>query len=283
LGSYYRLTKPGIIYGNILTTVAGFLLASHWHIAYYRFIGVILGTALVIAAACVINNVLDRHIDAKMARTAQRELVAGVISPYRAVIFGVIVGLLGLLILLVLTNAVTVDIGVAAFIVYVAAYGIGKRRSVHGTLIGSIAGAAPVMAGYCAAEGHINAAAILVFLILAVWQMPHFYAIALYRYNDYKAAGLPVLPVSRSIRETKLQIVIYIGFFIVVCSLLTFFGYTGYSYLAVMSGLGLIWLYKGLHGFRAPDAAVWARSMFLFSLVVIMGLSVMLAVGPSLP
>ena len=283
LRRYYYLTKPGIIYGNTLTAAAGFLLAARWHIVYGRFIAMLLGTGLVIAAACVCNNYLDRAIDRKMERTRGRALVKGSIGGRAALVYAGMLFVVGALLLARYTNRLTLLIGLAAFIDYVVLYGWSKRRSVHGTLAGTISGAAPITAGYTAVTGHFGGGALLLFLLMVCWQMPHFYAIALYRYDDYKRAALPVLPVVRGARRAKVEIVLYIAAYTIVAALLTVFGYTGYSFLIVMVGLGLIWLYRGLHGFRTKNNAAWGRQMFLFSLIVVLVLSVMTAVGGLLP
>ena len=281
--NYYRLTKPGIIYGNLLTATAGFLLASAGHVDLWLLLATLAGTSLVIASACSFNNYIDRGLDAKMTRTKRRALVQGAIRGRDALIFASILGLAGFLVLGLWVNAVVFGIGLAAFIDYIALYGLAKRRSVHGTLVGSIAGAAPVVAGYCTVTDRFDGGALILFLILALWQMPHFYAIAMYRFDDYKAAGLPVLPVKAGSRAAKTQIVLYITAFIAANVLLSIFGYTGYAYLIIMTLLGLSWLRLGLQGFKAANDKRWARQMFFYSLIIILSLSVMLSVGPLLP
>ncbi|HSX00297.1 MAG TPA: heme o synthase [Patescibacteria group bacterium] len=278
LKAYYRLTKPGIIYGNIFTSIAGFLLASGRHINIGLMLATLLGIALVIACGCVYNNYIDRGIDVKMARTKKRALVKGTISNRSALIYGTVLGVLGFIVLASFTNSLTVILGIAALTVYVILYGVAKRRSVHGTLIGSIAGALPPLAGYTAVSNHIDAAAVLVFLIVTLWQMPHFYSIAIFRFDDYKAAGLPVLPVEKGIRVAKIQILLYVVAFVVATSLLTILGYTGYIYLAVASILGCKWLWLAIQGFKANDDKKWARKMFFTSLLVISILSVTISV-----
>lgn len=281
--AYYQLTKPGIIYGNLLTAAAGFLLAAKWYIDFKLFLATLVGTALVIASACVYNNYIDRNVDKKMARTAKRALVSGAIPPRAALLYATVLGLIGFLLLGLYTNALVVIVGLVAFVDYVVLYGITKRRSVHGTLVGSIAGAAPITAGYVAVTDHFNGGALILFLILALWQMPHFYAIAMYRYDDYKAADIPVLPVIYGARAAKRYMFGYILAFIVAVSALTVFGYAGYSYLVVMVLIGLVWLWLALQAFRTKDDKQWARRLFFFSLIVILALSVMLSVGSILP
>jgi protoheme IX farnesyltransferase len=276
---YYNLMKPGIIYGNLITAIGGFLLASKDHVDISLLIFTLLGTSLIIGSACVFNNYIDRGIDVKMDRTKERALVSGLIKPINALVFGSVIGLVGLLILIFHTNGLVVLIGCLAFIIYVVFYGLSKRRSVHGTLIGSLSGAAPIVAGYCAVTDDFNSGAVILLLILIAWQMAHFYAIATYRLDDYKAAGLPVLPVVAGIDKTKTQIVAYVVAFIVATLCLTFFGYTGAIFTIVMLALGLWWLYRGVKGFKAHDSKKWARRMFLISLIVITGLSLMLSIN----
>lgn len=284
LKTYYYLTKPGIIYGNALAALAGFLLASKSHIDFWLLLAVLLGVSLVIASGCVFNNYIDRGIDEKMSRTKRRALVRGVIKGRHALIYATFLGISGFVVLLVYTNLLTVMVGVVGLVDYVILYGYSKRRSVHGTLIGSISGATPPVAGYVAATDRLDVGAVLLFLILVFWQMPHFYAIAMYRLKDYTAAGLPVLPVERGSRVTKRSILAYIILFTTACVLLTVYGYTGYVFLIAMIVLGGVWIWKGLRGWRdAQDDARWARGMFFHSLLVLVAFCVLISATVVLP
>lgn len=283
LKKYYHLAKPGIIYGNILNALAGFFLASRWQFEFGLLASTIGGMALVIASGCVFNNYLDRSLDAKMKRTKKRALVEGTISGSSAIAYATILGISGFAILARYTNALTVCLGLLAIFNYVVLYGFFKRRSVHGTVVGSVAGALPPVAAYSAVTNHLDVGAVILFFIYVFWQMPHFYAIGMYRFKDYKAAGLPILSVKKGMRASKVYILGYTAAFTVTSLLLTSFGYTGYAYLFVMAGIGLYWLVKGLKGFEAEDDGEWARHMFGTSLIVVMVLAVMLSVGPLLP
>ena len=281
--TYYRLTKPGIIYGNLMYAAAGFLLAAGKHIDLGLLIATLGGTSLVIASACVHNNVLDRNIDSRMRRTRKRALVQHIISIRAALIFASVVGTAGFVILALFTNWLVVLIEAIAILVYVLAYGLAKRTTEHSTVIGSVSGSAPPVAGYCAVTNHFDGGALLLFLILTFWQMPHFYAIATYRRKDYRDAGLPVLTVKKGIKAAKIQIVAYIIAFIISAALLNVYGYTGYIYLAVMMILGLWWLKLGLAGFKAADDNKWGRQVFFFSLLITVAFSVLLAINAWLP
>lgn len=270
---YYSLTKPGVLYGNALTAAAGFLLASQGTVDVWLFIALTIGTTLIIASACALNNYLDQDIDAKMTRTKKRAIVAGTVPGSHAVILSVVLGLVGLAVLILFTNPLVVVIGITGFIVYVVLYGmLSKRLSIHGTLVGSISGAMPILAGYCAVTGVIDAGAIIVFLILFLWQMPEFYSISLYREKEYAAAGVPVISVVKGAKHTRIQIFFYTVAFVIATALLTAFGYTGNIYLVIMMILGGYWLWLAVQGLRVSEADgdAWARRMFRFSLIILL-------------
>lgn len=269
LKTYYYLTKPGIIMGNIVTMAGGFALASRGHIDLGLFLATLLGLALLIASACVINNYTDRDIDEKMERTKNRALVRGLISGKRALLFALVLGLFGLTLLILFTNLLTAGIAFFGFFVYVVLYAFLKCRSIHGTLVGSVAGAVPPVVGYCAVSGRFDLAAFLLFAILVLWQMPHFFAIAMYRFSDYSAASIPVLPVKKGADLGKIHMQFYILAFILATLSLTFFGYTGYFYLGAAAFLGLTWFFFSFKDFSAEKQSLWGKNMFRFSLVVI--------------
>jgi protoheme IX farnesyltransferase len=283
LKTYYQLTKPGIVYGNAITAIGGFLLASGRHIHLITGVSMLIGICLVMASGCVSNNYLDRNIDRRMARTKTRALVQGTVSGRAALTYSAALGIVGALLLALGTNLLTVGLAVGGWVAYVVLYGIGKRRSVHGTEIGSISGAVPPVVGYCAASGRFDPGALILFAILVCWQMPHFYAIAIYRSKEYAAAGIPILPLKKDLRTTKIRMLIYIVAFILAAASLTITGHAGISYLVVMVLLGLIWLGRGLKGFKAPDDNRWARRLFGFSLIVILLFSVMISLNAWLP
>lgn len=276
--NYYLLTKPGIIYGNALTALGGFFLAAKGEVDLGLLVAMIVGLSLIIAAGCVFNNYIDQDIDHKMDRTKQRALVTGVIGNSQALLFASLLTVLGAIILAVFTNFLTFAVAMVGLISYVAIYTPLKRRTVYSTLVGAIPGATPPVVGYCAVTNHIDSGALLLFLILVFWQLPHFYAIALYRLNDYRAANLPVLPVVLGIKMTKIQIIGFIIAFTFFSSLLSVFGYTGALYLIIMVGLGLTWLLRALTTMKTRQHSLWGRRVFLFSLIVITSFSLLLSV-----
>ncbi|MGJ8515450.1 heme o synthase [Carnimonas bestiolae] len=278
LKKYLLVTKPGIIFGNLISVAGGFFLASRGRIDGTLLLVTLLGVALVIASGCVFNNVIDRDIDRLMERTRQRALVKGLISPPVALVYASVLGLAGFSLLYFGANFLAAFFGVIGFVVYVGFYSLFlKRQSIHGTLVGSISGAVPPVIGYCAVTGVFDLGALLLLLIFSMWQMPHSFAIGIFRYQDYKAAGVPVLPVARDLSSAKRQIIVYIIIFAVVALLLSAAGYAGYGYFAVTLGMSLYWLYLALKGFGATDDVRWARGVFGFSILIVTALSVMMA------
>lgn len=280
---YYELTKPGIIYGNAMTLAAGFILASNWSINFLLFFATLVGMSLVIASGCAFNNYIDRGIDSKMERTRNRPLVVGKISGKNAIWFGTVLGILGFVTIAFLTNTLTLLITFIGFFFYVVLYSLSKRHGVYGTLVGAVSGSVPLVVGYTGAKGVFDLGALLLFTILVLWQMAHFYAIAIRRLDDYSAAQIPVMPVKYGIQITKINIIFYIIAFLVVTHLLTVFGYTGYLYAIIMALVSLIWLVIAILGFRKNiDDSVWAKKLFLFSLIVLTSFCIIIPIDVAL-
>lgn len=282
LSTYIALTKPGIIRGNILAATAGFFLASKGDVDFGLFATMVVGLSLIIASACVYNNYLDRDIDKLMSRTKNRALANGSISEKSALIYASILGLAGSIILVYFVNTLSAFTALFGMFAYVILYGIAKRRSVHGTLVGSISGAIPPVVGYTAVSNRLDGAAVILFIILVAWQLPHFYGIAMYRLTDYKAASIPVMPLRRGIMVTKIQTMIYIVAFALAAGSLTFYGYLSNKYAIVILLVSAAWLALGANGFKRQDAKTWGRKMFLFSLITMLVLSISISLDASL-
>lgn len=272
---YYRLTKPGIIYGNLLTCAAGFVIAYKHPFNFRLFVLVLLSTSLIIGSACVLNNIIDIDIDSKMKRTKKRALVEGTITIKNAYIFSAILGILGFLILLQI-NLITFIVGLIAFIDYVVIYGYAKRNSIYGTLVGTVAGSASIVAGYTAATNELNVCALILFLIMTFWQMPHFYAIAIYRKKDYKEANIPVMPIIKGNRRTRIEIIFYSFCFLISIILLRAYKYADNYFLVIVGSISLYWLLYGFLRQKTDDIDKWARKMFKLSLIVLLVLCTMI-------
>lgn len=279
LKQYLNLAKPGIVFGNLISVTGGFFLASRGDVNLALYLATALGVSLVIASGCVFNNYIDRDIDQKMERTRNRVLAQGLVSPVHAIVYACVLGVAGVALLYAATNTLAVMLVLMGFVVYVGLYSLWlKRGSVYGTLVGSLSGAAPPVVGYCAVSNEFDAGAAILLLIFSLWQMPHSYAIAIFRFNDYQAANIPVLPVIKGISAAKRQIVLYIAAFVIATLMLTLSGYAGYSYFVVAALSGAYWLWMGVSGYKAVDDRVWARKLFTFSIISITMLSVMMSV-----
>lgn len=272
------------MFGNLLTTVAGYLFAASGSIDLKLFLATNIGTGLVISSACVVNNVLDQDIDSKMERTKTRPLITGEANSVIATVFGIVIGLIGIFILKAWTNWWVVGVGLFGFITYVWLYGaLSKRKSVHGTLVGSLSGAAPILAGYVAVRPGLDMGAVILFLTLFLWQMPEFYSIAIYRLKEYRAAGVPIITVVSGVNHTRKLILVYT----VLCAFtalgLGIFSHAGIIYGVVMGVFGLAWIKRGITGLSASNINTWARGMFRFSLIYLLVFCFMISVDNFLP
>ena len=276
---YLQVTKPGIIFGNLISVIGGFLLAAKGSIDFPLFLATLVGVSLVVASGCVFNNFIDRDIDRIMERTKNRVLVKGLIPPKTSLVYATILGIAGFALLYIGANPLAMWLAVMGFVVYVGVYSqYMKRNSVYGTLIGSLSGAAPPVIGYCAVSGQFDTGALILLLIFSLWQMPHSYAIAIFRFKDYQAAGIPVLPVVKGISVAKHHIIVYILAFMIATLMLTLSGYAGYKYLVVAAAVSIWWLGMALKGYKTENDVVWARKLFGFSIITIMSLSFMMSV-----
>lgn len=280
--AYYALAKPGIIRGNLMTAIAGFLFASQGDVSANLLLAIIIGVVFTIASGCVFNNYIDRFIDKKMVRTKNRELVTGKIKPSHALIYGSVLGILGIASLLAFTNVLTAGIGMLAFISYVFIYGYAKRKGPFGTVVGSLPGALSLVAGYTALTGVLDVTAIILFAIMVLWQLPHFYAIAIYRIKDYTAAELPVLSITKGIGATKKRIIMYICLYGVVSTFLYIFSYAGLTYLIVMALASVWWAWAATRP-HSSNLDLWAKKVFGQSLVVLLVFSVLISINNFLP
>ena len=264
----YLLAKPGIVYGNAGHTIGGMLLAASTAWSLSAAIGVMIGVILIVASACVVNNLIDRPYDARMQRTKRRPSVTGQVTTSVAVLFAITLALIGFVALWLLTNPLTTLLGLIAYVSYTVVYTYSKRFTVHSTLIGTIPGALPAMAGYTALVGQLDSTAWLIGLVIACWQLPHFYAISVFRAKEYAAAGFPVLSTRHSSVVVKRWIIASLGLFFVVVSIFAF------TQLALLAGIIYVvlaggWLMRS--ALAAGRDATWARRIFGDSMYVSLG------------
>jgi protoheme IX farnesyltransferase len=284
LKDYWRVTKPGMVLGNLVPVMGSFFLASRGHIDVAVFLSTTIGISLLIASACVLNNCMDRDLDRMMKRTRDRVLAMGLMSTNAAFLYASVLGMAGMSLLLEKDNLLSDVIVLAGFLIYVCAYSLyWKRHSVYAPLIGSLAGAAPPLAAYCAVTDRFDMGAVILLSIFGLWQIPHFYAIAIYRMDDYAAAAIPVLPVKHGVSATNRQIIGFIVAFILATMMLTFGGYTGYSYLAVAFVSGLVWFSVAWNAYNSAEERLWARNLFVSSIIINFTLCVMMSIDYTMP
>ncbi|MCD9514973.1 heme o synthase [Photobacterium carnosum] len=268
---YLKLTKPGIIGGNLIAAIGGVLLASQGNIDGVLLLAVGIGTTLIVASGCVFNNVIDIDIDKLMKRTCERELVKKIVPISYALIWATVLCVGGFFTLYHYTSTIAFQFGVLGFVVYIGLYSLYfKRKSVYGTLIGGLSGACPPVIGYCAVTGQFDSGAAILFITFCLWQIPHSYAIAIYRFDDYKSASIPVLPVEIGIARARYHIIGYIIAFAIAALTLTYLGYVGSWYALGMGLVSLHWLYIAKVGYQKIPNAQWGKKMLLCSIFNIM-------------
>ncbi|GLO65874.1 MULTISPECIES: heme o synthase [Oceanobacillus] len=263
------LIKIGIVNSNLITTIAGFLLAisftsssfiSNWG----TFLLTIIGSALVIAGGCIVNNWYDVDIDPKMSRTKNRPTVTGFFSLKTVLTIGLVTTAIGLGLLMFTTWYATLFAFIGWF-GYVVLYTMwSKRRYTLNTVIGSLSGAMPPLIGWAAISPSFHVVPFVMFLIMFIWQTPHFLALAMKKRDEYEAAGIPMLPVVRGMAVTKRQIIVYIA-----CLLpLPFFllPTMGITFAVIATLLNLGWLAIAFTGLFVDEDKKWANTIFIFSL-----------------
>ncbi|AKS37914.1 protoheme IX farnesyltransferase [Anoxybacillus gonensis] len=268
LKDVFAVVKIGIVNSNLITTFTGLWLALHFtgqgflsnlHTVFFALIG----SALVIAGSCALNNFIDRDIDHLMERTKSRPTVSGSVEPKRVLWFGVLLVTIGTLSLL-MTTVTAAIIGLIGMVTYVFLYTMwSKRSNTFNTVIGSISGAVPPVIGWTAVDDGFHIVPVILFLLMFLWQPPHFLALAMKRCEEYRAAGIPMLPVVHGFAMTKRQIVIWI----VALLPLPFYLFSlGVPFLVIATLLNVGWLALGLAGFKMKDDIKWAKWMFIYSL-----------------
>lgn len=262
------VVKIGIVNSNLITTFTGLWLALHFmgegfldnlHIVFFT----LFGSAFIIAGSCSLNNYIDRDIDHLMERTKSRPTVTGRMEPKRVLWLGIFLVIIGTLSLL-MTTVTAAIIGLIGVFTYVFLYTMwSKRNNTLNTVIGSISGAVPPVIGWTAVDSSFHIVPLVLFLLMFIWQPPHFLALAMKRTEEYRAAGIPMLPVVHGFGITKRQMVVWVA-----CLLpLPFYLFSlGIPFLVIATLLNIGWLALGLAGFKMKDDLKWAKWMFVYSL-----------------
>ena len=263
--AYFELTKPGVTRLVLLTTLSGAVIAPG-NVDWAKILVVLLGTGFVVGSANALNMYLERDSDAKMERTRARPLPSGRLRPRSALLFGISLGALGVVVLLLGADPVTAGLALAAHVLYVFVYTPLKPITPFALHIGGIAGAVPPVIGWSSMTGRVDLGAVSLFTILFVWQLPHFLAIAIFRQSEYQRANIMVFPLVEGVARTKRAIAIYCLALIVASLWPTQVNLAGRGYLVIAVVLGLTLFVWSLFGLRERSGARWARSLFLASL-----------------
>jgi len=264
---WWQLCKPRVVALMLVTSLIGMLLATHSTVPWTVLLLGNLGIGLCAAAAATVNHVVDRHIDALMARTQRRPVSGGRISPQSALLFALLLALLGQTLLLAFTNGLTAWLTLASLLGYAALYtGFLKRATPQNIVIGGLAGAAPPLLGWVAVSGQLEPGALLLTLIIFAWTPPHFWALAIARKEEYAKADIPMLPVTHGERYTKWHIVLY-SLILLAVSLLPFvIAMSGWLYLAAALVLSGRFVQLAIKLYRDPLSQS-AMAVFKYSIV----------------
>ena len=256
---YLELTKPKVVVLMLITSLVGMFLATRAGVPWTVLVFGNLGIAFCAGAAAAVNHVVDRRIDAVMARTHKRPLAEGRVSPTAALTFAFVLALSGQVLLLSFTNPLTAWLTLASLLGYAVIYtGFLKRATPQNIVIGGFAGAAPPLLGWVAATGHVSAEPLLLVLIIFAWTPPHFWALAIHRKEEYAKADIPMLPVTHGEHYTKVHILLY-TFALLAVSMLPFVIHmSGWLYLACALLLGVRFLHWAWVLYRGsqPHAAI---------------------------
>jgi protoheme IX farnesyltransferase len=280
---YYALTKPGVVQLLVFTAVVGMFLATPGMVPWDALIAGSLGIGLAAAAGAVVNQILDQRIDAQMARTRNRPLPQGRIGERDALAFAMTLGLAGLVVLVLLVNALTAALTFLSLIGYAVVYTVYlKRATPQNIVIGGAAGAAPPVLGWAAVTNSVDPHALLLFLIIFTWTPPHFWALAIARRLDYERADIPMLPVTHGEELTKSFVVYYTILLILVTVLPYITGMTGPLYLlgALLLGGGFLYYALKLKFWPSEDSPM---ATFRYSIAYLMALFSFLLIDHYIP
>ena len=280
---YVALCKPKIVCLIVFTAQVGMLLATPVPAALPLLVYATLGIGLAAASAAAINHVVDRKVDALMARTQKRPLPKGNISAREALVFALALCVVSMVILALCVNALTALLTFVSLIGYGVIYSMFlKRATPQNIVIGGAAGAAPPVLGWVAVSNSLDPHALLLFLIIFAWTPPHFWALAIARRKDYENADIPMLPVTHGLDFTRLHILLYTLLLFIVTLLPYLTGMSGVAYLAGALALGGVFLYFTVKLLRNAEEAT-AMNTFSYSIWYLMGLFAVLLIDHYIP
>jgi protoheme IX farnesyltransferase len=270
--AFYALTKPRVVSLIVFTAVIGMFLSTPAMVPLQLLVAATLGIAFVAGAAAAVNCLVEQGIDAVMRRTRWRPLPRGELTAAQTIVFAGALGGLGLWILHQYVNALTMWLTLATFVGYAIVYTlILKPATPQNIVIGGASGAMPPVLGWAAVTGDVSIEAMLLFLIIFAWTPPHFWALALYRTEDYAKAGVPMLPVTHGKRYTRLQVLLYTLILFAVSLLPYVVRMSGLAYLVVAVALGAVFIGYALRIYFAYSDAL-AQKTFRYSILYLAAL-----------
>ncbi len=269
---YFQLTKPRIVALLVFCAVIGMFLAVPGIPPWRALVFGTLGIWMASGSAAAFNHLIDERIDKLMTRTARRPLATGKLTPHQALLFAVLLGIASMLVLALLVNTLTAVLTFCGLIGYALVYTrYLKRATSQNIVIGGLAGAIPPVLGWTAATGELHAFALQLCLIIFVWTPPHFWALAIFRRDDYARAGVPMLPVTHGVAYTRWQTLFYTILLTLVTLLPAITGMSGPIYLGGTVVLDIGFLYYAIRLLNPPDE-LFAMKMFKYSIVYLMAL-----------
>lgn len=275
---YLELCKPRVVALMLLTVVVGMYLAVPGFVPLTTVLFSLMGIGCCAGSAAAVNHLVDKRIDALMARTKKRPIAQGRVSAQQAIWFALLMGCLGIGMLSLWVNILTATLAFITIIGYAGVYtGFLKRATPQNIVIGGLAGATPPLLGWTAVTNQLDSHALLLVLIIFTWTPPHFWALAIYRFDDYQHAEIPMLPVIHGIAYTKLHILLYTLLLFIVSLLPFVVGMSGLLYLVGAVVFGIRFLYWAIKLYRCDDARI-AMFTFRFSIVYLMLLFIVLLV-----
>ena len=264
---YINICKPKVIVLMIITSWIGMILASPNEFNISLFIFGTIGILFCSSSGAAINHVLDRNIDKEMKRTKNRPIVKGRLTPFQAMLFSLVLSILGLLILSVMVNITCAILNLISLVGYGFIYTIYlKHNTPQNIVIGGLYGAMPPLLGWSAISADINPYAVLLVLIIFTWTPPHFWALSIYRFHDYEKVNIPMLPVIHGIKFTKICIILYVLLLKITAILLYATGMAGGIYLLSSIILGTIFLIESIKLYKTEDK-IQGKKTFKFSIL----------------
>lgn len=277
---FLKITKPKIVFGNLISMSSCYFFASHENKNYYLFIILFFAVFLIISSCCALNNYIDKDIDAIMKRTKNRQKYVLSYNKKKYLTYFSILCILGVIILKIVSNNLTTILSVIGIIIYIIVYSLYmKRKSIYSIHFGSLSGSIPPLIGYCSIKNKLDTCSFIIFLIFCLWQIPHSFAIEIINYEDYKNANIPTFPKIKGILTTKIHALIYTILFTITNIVFYKYKFVGYKYFFVVIITSMLWIVIEIFGFKKnKNNILWAKKVFVWSIITIIIVNIMISI-----